>query len=179
MRLFGSSPGEHALARNADLSFEGQQLLERYVNRGWFDAAGDDRLRDDFSRSGFSRSGLPRPAYLVLAAIGAPVPPLSEVQITTRCHYRAFRGLRLVVVSDATRRFELMDLKVMYRSQFRRGERLPLHDCMDEVTPELIQWPLEICRPSLDISVQAIIPARAAEDDPGAVFEMILIGEVF
>lgn len=155
-----------------ELSFEGQQLLARYVDRGWFDAAGDDRLRDDFPPS-----QLPRPAYLVILSLTPPVPPLSEVQVTTRCNYRAFRGRR-VVVSEASRRFDLTDLKVMYRSQFRRAEPLPLRFLVDEAAPELIQWPLEICRHGEEISAHAIIPARVAEDDPGAVFEMILIGEV-
>lgn len=159
---------------NYDLSPEGQRVLARYVNRGWFDAAGDDRLRDDVSRS-----PLPRPAYLVIASL-MPVLPLSEVQITTRINYRTFRGRRLVVASDATRRFDLIDLKVMYRSQFRRDDSLSLRACVDEATPELIQWPLEICGSGGEISVRAIIPAREAggDDDRGAAFEMILIGEV-
>lgn len=153
---------------------EGKRVLSRYVDRGWFDAAGDARLRDDF----FS-SRLPRPAYLVIAS-GMQVPPLSEVQVTARCNYRAFRGRQMTVASGAARRFDLIDLKVMYHSQFRREESLPLHTCVDEVAPELIQWPLDVCRSGVEISVHAIIPARVAGDknDLGAAFEMILLGEV-
>lgn len=156
-----------------ELSSEGQQMLARYADRNWFNAAGDDRLRNDYSSWRF-----PRPAYLVLAS-GFVLPPLSEVQVTTRCHYRPFRG-RQLVVSDAARRFDLIDLKVMHRSQFRRDETLPLHDCTDEATPELIQWPLYMCSAGFDVVARAIIPTRVAEEeeDLGASFEMILIGEV-
>jgi hypothetical protein len=154
-----------------ELSSEGQQLLSRYTKRGWFDAAGDERLRDDTSSS-----QLPRPAYLVIAS-NMVVPPLSEVQITTRCAYRPFRG-RCLVVSDAARRFDLLDLKVRYRSQFRRGEVLSLHTCVGEATPELIRWPLEVCEAHAEICVRAVIPEGAAEDELGAWFEMILLGEV-
>lgn len=155
------------------LSPEGQLALVRYADRGWFDAAGDHRLRDDFSRS-----RLPRPAYLVIAS-GMQVLPLSEVQITTRCNYRAFRGTQLIVASEMTRRFDLIDLKVLHRSQFRRGEPLPLRAYIDEVTSELIQWPLDICSAGVEISARTIISARATEDeDLGAAFEMILLGEV-
>ena len=152
-------------------------MLARYADRGWFDAAGDDRLRYDL----ISRSRLlPRPAYLVIATSGMLVLPLSEVQVTTRCYYRPFRGMQLVVASEATRRFDLIDLKVMHRSQFRRDESLPLSACIDEATPELIRWPLDICQATAEISVRAIIPAPAdGEDDLGAVFEMILLGESF
>jgi hypothetical protein len=116
---------------------------------------------------------------LVIAS-GMRVPPLSEVQVTTRCHYRPFRGRRLVIASDATRRFDLIDLKIMYRSQFRRDEVLSLRVCVDEATPGSIQWPLEICGAGIEISARAIIPAREAgeDNDLGAEFEMILIGEV-
>lgn len=156
------------------MSPEGQRVLARYADRGWFDAAGDDRLRADISRW-----RLPRPAYLVIAS-GMQVLPLSEVQITTRCNYRAFRGTQLVVASEMTRRFDLIDLKVLHRSQLRRNELLPLRACVDEATPELIQWPLDVCRASAEISVHAIISARGAEeeDDLGAAFDMILLGEV-
>jgi hypothetical protein len=157
------------------MSPDGQRALARYVDRGWFDAAGDARLRDDDSRS-----LLPRPAYLVIASSGMWIPPLSEVQVTTRINYRAFRGRRLVVASDATRRFDLLDLKVLHRSQFRRAEDLPLRTCVGESAPELIQWPLEVCGASGDIVIRAIIPRREAggEEDLGVDFEMILIGEV-
>jgi hypothetical protein len=156
------------------LSPEGQRVLACYVDRGWFDANGDTRLRDDFSRS-----VPPRPAYLVIAS-GMLVLPRSEVQITARCNYRSFRCTQLVVASEMTRRFDLIDLKVMYRSQFRSGESLPLRDYVDEATPELIQWPLDICRVGGEISAHAIIPAHASEEeaDLGAAFELILLGEV-
>lgn len=156
------------------LSPEGQGVLTRYVDRGWFDAGGDARLRDDFSWA-----PPPRSAYLVIAS-GMRIPPLSEVQVTTLCHYRAFRGRQLIVASDATRRFDLVDLKVMHRSQFRRAEDLSLRACVGEAAPELIQWPLEICSAGSEIVARAIIPAREAggEDDLGAEFELILIGEV-
>ena len=149
-------------------------MLACYAGRGWFDATGDDRLRDDYSRW-----TLPRPAYLVLAS-GMQVPPMSEVQVTTRIHYRAFRGRRLVVASDAARRFDLIDLKVMHRSQFRRDQPLSLRGCVNEAAPELIQWPLEVCAAGVEIVARAIIPAREDDeaDDPGTQFEMILIGEV-
>lgn len=156
----------------ATMSPEGQWRLSRYADRGWFDAAGDSRLRDDGSSS-----QLPRPAYLVIAS-GMLVPPLSEVQVTMRCHYRPFRGRRLVVVSDAARRFDLLDLKIMHRSQFRKNEPLSLRALVDEAEPGPIRWPLEVCRPGVEISAHAIISTRVAEDDPGAMFEMILIGEV-
>lgn len=156
------------------MSPEGQRVLTRYADRGWFDAAGDDRLRDNASRS-----RLPRPAYLVIAS-GMQVLPLSEVQITTRCNYLAFRGTQLTVASEMTRRFDLIDLKVLHRSQFRRAELLPLRTCVDEATPELIQWPLDVCRAGDEISVCAIISERGAEEeeDLGAAFDMILLGEV-
>jgi hypothetical protein len=107
------------------------------------------------------------------------VPPLSEVQVTTLCHYRAFRGRRLVVASDATRRFDLVDLKVRHRSQFRRDEPLPLRACVDEAAPALIQWPLEICGAGVEIVIRAIISQRevAGETDLGEEFAMILLGE--
>ena len=154
------------------MSPEYQRTLARYVDRGWFNAAGDNRLRDEGSRS-----RLPRPAYLVFAS-GTQVLPSCEIQITARCNYQAFRGTQLVVASELSRRFDLIDLKILHRSQFRRDERLALRDCVDEATPELIQWPLDVCTPAMDVSVHAIISARASEDDLGAVFEMILLGEV-
>ena len=154
------------------MSAEGQQLLARYADRNWYNAAGDNRLRDDFSRS----IALPRPAYLFFAS-GTLVHPSCEIQITTRCSY-AFRGRGLAVAADASR-FELIDLKVKYRSQFRRDESLPLSSCIDEATPELIRWPLEICGAGVEISARAIIPARVdGEEALGATFEMILFGEV-
>jgi hypothetical protein len=156
------------------MSPEGQQMLARYTDRGWFNAAGDTRLRADASRL---ESVPPRPAYLLFAS-GMLVFPSSEVQVTTRCNYRPFRGRRLVVASDAARRFDLIDLKVMYQSQFHRNESLPLHSCVDEATPELIQWPLDICGEGGEISIRAIIPEAVGEDDLGAAFEMILLGEV-
>lgn len=157
-----------------ELSSEGQGVLKRYIDRGCFDATGDDRLRDDFSRW-----TLPRPAYVVLAS-GMRLPPMSEVQVTTRIHYRAFRGRRLVVASDAAQRFDLIDLKVKHRSQFRRDEPLSLRGCVHEGEPDLIQWPLEICAAGVEIIARAVIPSREDDelDDPGTQFEMILIGEV-
>ena len=157
------------------MSPEGQQLLARYADRGWFNAAGDTRLREDASRL---ESVPPRRAYLLFAS-GMLVSPSCEIQVTTRCNYRPFRGRRLVVAADA-KRFDLIDLKIRYRSQFRRDESLPLHCCVDEAMPELIQWPLDICGAGADISVRAIIPARVdgEEEALGATFEMILLGEV-
>lgn len=118
-------------------------------------------------------------AYLVLASCDMRVLPLFEVQVTALC-YQPFRGRRLVVGSSAMRRFDLRDLKVRFRSQFRRAEDLPLRACKGEAAPDLIQWPLEVCGVSEEISAHAIIPAREAgeENDLGAEFEMILIGEV-
>lgn len=164
-----------------DLSPQGQQQLTRYADRGWFDASGDDRLRDDFSRS-----QLPRPAYLVIAS-GVRVIPSSEVQVTQRCNYRPFRGRCLVVMSDEARRFDLLDLKVLHRSQFREDAALSLRDCVDEVTPDLIQWPLEVCGPSVEIVVRARATAEVVGDaargsltgdDLGARLELLLLGEV-
>jgi hypothetical protein len=149
-----------------DLSPEAQQKLARYADRGWFDAGGDPG----------ASSRLPRPAYLALAS-GMQVLPSSEVQVTTRC-YRAFRGQRLVVLSGAARRFDLLDLKIRYRSQFRRDEALPLRDCLDEAAPELIRWPLDVCGVGSDVVVRAIIPSQTTDEDPGAAFEMLLIGEI-
>lgn len=149
---------------------EMQQALARYTDRGWLDA----------NRPGTtSGSRRPRPAYVVLASCDMHVLQLSEVQVTMRC-YQAFRGTRLVVGSDATRRFDLVDLKVLFRSQFRRAEDLPLRACVGEVAPELIRWPLEICGEGDEISARAIIPQREVrgEGDLGANFEMILLGEV-
>jgi hypothetical protein len=158
-----------------ELSPQGRQTLARYADRGWFNAAGDDRLRDDFSRG-----QLPRPAYLVIAS-GMRILLSSEVQVTTRCNYRPFRATQLVVMSDEARRFDLLDLKVVHRSQFRRAEVLSLRACVEEATPELIRWPMEVCGPSDEFVVRAIIPtqdAASSKDDPGARFEMLLIGEV-
>ena len=167
--LSASNRGE----RVSDMSPEGERTLARYAKRGWFNAAGDSRLRDDTSRS-----VPPRPAYLVFAT-GMQVSPLCEAQITTRCCYRAFRGTRLVVASTETRRFDLIDLKVLHRSQFRRGESLPLRTCVEESAPELIQWPLDVCGMSAEIVVCARIPApKEEENDLGAAFDMILLGEV-
>lgn len=159
------------------MSPEGQRTLARYVDRGWFDAAGDNRLRDGFPSSS---SQLPLPAYLVIAS-GMRILPSSEVQVTTRCNYRPFRGRQIVVMSDGARLFDLLDLKVVHRSQFRRDAALSLRDCTDEATPELIRWPLEVCGPGAEVVVRAIIPAQAAapmDDDLGARLEMMLIGEV-
>jgi hypothetical protein len=103
-------------AAMSNMSPEGRQLLARYADRGWFDAAGDPRLKEDRA------PGHPRRAYLVLAS-GTLIPSLCEVQITTRCYYRAFRGARMLVASAAARRFDLLDLSIMHRSQFRRDER--------------------------------------------------------
>ena len=154
------------------MSPEGQQTLKLYADRGWFDAANDPRLRDDYSRW-----ELPRPAYLVIAS-GMLVLPASEVQVTTRCNYRTFRGRRLAVMSEAARRFDLLDLKVRFRSQFCKDEPLPLRGCVGEATPALIQWPLETCKAGDEISLRAIIPVAEGDADPGAVFEVILLGEV-
>lgn len=153
------------------LSAEGQETLARYADRGWFDANNDPRLRGDRSRW-----ELPRPAYLVLAS-GVLVLPTSSVQVTTRCNHRAFRGRQLVVMSEASRRFALLDLKVGFRSQFPKDAPVPLRGCVGETTPPPIRWPLEVCNMHGEVSVCAIIPVPS-EDDPGAALEVILLGEV-
>ena len=63
---------------------------------------------------------------------------------------------------------------------FRRAESLALRPCVDEATPELIQWPLRVCGVGDEIVVHAIIPARETrgDDDAGEVFEMLLLGEL-
>lgn len=152
---------------------EMQQAIARYADRGWIDVNRSD------TTSWSSRPSRPRPAYLVLVSFDMRVPPLSEAQITTRCE-QPFRGTRLVIGSDATRRFDLVDLKVMFWSQFRRAEDLPLRNCVGEAAPELIQWPLDMCGVGGEICVRAIIPPREAggEGDLGEEFEMLLLGEV-
>lgn len=155
------------------LSPEGQETLARYATRGWFDANDDPRLRDVNTSSW----DLPRPAYLVIAS-GMLVLPGSSVQVTTRCNDRSFRCWQLAVMSEASRRFDLLDLKVGFRSQFLKDESLPLRDCIGEASPGPIQWPLETCKKYDEVSVCAIIPAPLGEEDPGALLEVILLGEV-
>lgn len=155
------------------MSPEMQSMIARYAARGWINANRSD------TASWSSRPFRPRSAYLVIASCGMRVLPLSEVQVTQLC-YQPFRGTRLVVGSETSRRFDLLDLKVMRQSQFRRAEDLPLRACAGEATPELIQWPLAVCAAVDEISIRAIIPQREAggEEDLGGYFEMILLGEV-
>jgi hypothetical protein len=174
-RLIDKHGWNHVVSIEAIMSPEGQQTLKLYADRGWFDAANDPRLRDDDSPWEF-----PRPAYLVIASGNVLVRPASGVQVTARCNYRAFRGRCLVVMSEAATRFDLLDLKVGFRSQFCKDEPLPLRGCVGEATPAPIQWPLETCKARSEISLHAVIPVSGAEGDadPGAVFEVILLGEV-
>lgn len=159
-----------------DLSSEGQRVLARYVDQGWFDATAE--------HDSSSSQACLRPGYLVIStgmgASGMLIAPLSEVQITSRRCTRAFRGRQLIVASEATRRFDLLDLKVRYRSQFHRAEPLSLRTCIDETEPDLIQWPMEVCRAGDDFNITAIISEREAGEagDLGAAFELILLGDV-
>jgi hypothetical protein len=143
-----------------------KQVIMKYVDCGWLDA-----------NVAVPSIGHIRPAFLLLAS-WMRVYPQSEVLITERCH-QTFKGTRLIV-SDTSRRFDLVDLKIGFRSQFRRAERLALGSCLGEAAPELIRWPLEVCGEGGEISVSAIIPAQEArgDADPGEAFEMLLLGEV-
>lgn len=152
-----------------------QHVLDRYINCGWADA-NHSAAGDNVDGSG----GQLRPAYLLLSSSMA-VLPRSEVQVTTRC-YRPFRAHKMVIAEDSAR-FSLKDLKVHNRSQFARAEDIPLRDHVaivcgvrQEVQPEPIRWPLEVCAYCADVSVCAIIP-EGREDDPGAEFEIVLLGE--
>jgi hypothetical protein len=149
-----------------------QHVLGRYVERGWIDAAiGDDVFKQR----------RPRAAYLLLTSVDMLVPPLSEVQVTTRC-YRPFRAHKMVV-AEGSARFDLTDLKVGFRSQFAQAQNISLRACAgfvhgkrEEVRPDPIRWPLEVCTWGSEVSVGAIIPEGRAED-PGVEFEIILLGE--
>jgi hypothetical protein len=151
-----------------------KRLITGYADRGWSDANESSSRADSRPQSAFR----PQSAYLAIAS-GMRILPVSEVQMTTRCH-RVFRGSHLVVGTEASRRFDLLDLKVGFRSQFRREESLALRTCVDEAAPELIQWPLRICGVGGEIVVRAIIPAREThgDDDAGEVFEMLVLGEL-
>jgi hypothetical protein len=146
-----------------------QRALSRYADSGWVDAN-----RDAAERS-TTRRGFVVPAYLVLAS-DILVHPRSEVQVTTRC-YQSFRANKMVV-TEGTARFDLVDLKVGFRSQFTRAQSLPLreHVALSGVRPDLIRWPLDTCACGSEVSARAIIP-DGCEEDHGAVFEVVLLGE--
>lgn len=148
-----------------------QRVLEHYISCGWVDVS---------HGIGDEAAGL-RPAYLLLTSLGTTIQPLSEVQVTARC-YRPFRAYKMVVAEDSGR-FDLIDLKISYRSQFVRDQALSLREHVylvmgsrAEVQPDLIRWPLESCLYGAEVSVRAIIP-DSREEDPGAKFEIVLLGE--
>ena len=154
---------EHGTSR------EMRSLIAEYAERGWLDA----NMTVSWTESEWGRPA--RPAYLRISSVW-PVFPSGSVQITARC-YQTFLCTRLIAVSQ---RFDLGDLKIEQRSQFRRAENLSLRACVGEVAHELIQWPLEGCPAGGDVIVCAILPASEAlrDDDTGEVFEMLLLGEV-
>jgi hypothetical protein len=148
-----------------------QHVLGRYVERGWIDAT----IGDVFKQR------RPRAAYLLLSSGGMLVPPLSEVQVTARC-YRPFRAHKMVV-AEGSARFDLTDLKVGFRSQLTRADNVSLRTCAgfvrgerEEVRPDPIRWPLEVCTWGSEVCVRAIMSEGRAED-PGIEFEIILLGE--
>ena len=147
-----------------------ESALARYINSGWLDA-NRDHFDDDALR------GALMPAYVVLSSISMKVAPRSEVQVTARCH-RLFRAHKMII-TDETRRFDLLDLKVGNRSQFKRAEDVKLrgYRANTELRPESIRWPLELCPYGADVSIRAIIP-EGSDDDPEAGFELVLLGEV-
>jgi hypothetical protein len=159
---------EHGASR------EMRNLIAEYAERGWFDA-NKAAPWTEVEAAYRSAMALTRPAYLRISS-RALVCPLVSVQITERCH-QTFRCNRMIVTSP---RFDLVDLKIGRRSQFQRADDLVLRTCVGEVTPELFQWPLEICRADDEVSVCARIPEREilGTDDPGEAFEMLLLGEV-
>ena len=151
-----------------------QRVLTHYIDGGWADA---NRSSDDDK---FER-GRPRSAYLLLTSCGMVIQPRSEVQVTTRC-YRPFRAHKMVVAEDSAR-FDLTDLKVGFRSQLTQALPIPLRGCAghvrghrEEVQPTPICWPLEVCAYGAEVSARAII-AAGREEDPGAEFEIVLLGE--
>lgn len=156
-----------------------EHVLARYVESGWLDA-NRGSLRRGADESPAALRGFVVPAYLVLAS-DFLVRPRSEVQVTTRC-YRSFRAHKMVVAEDSAC-FDLVDLKVGTRSQLTRAESIALRahvvtvsGVREEVRPDLIRWPLDACGCGSEVSVLAIIP-DGCEEDPGAIFEVVLLGE--
>lgn len=150
------------------------RVLDPYVQSGWVDVS-RSRSPDEVGRApGFVAS-----AYLVIAS-DSLVPPRVEVQVTTGRCCQPFRA-RAMIVPEGSARFDLVDLKVGFRSQFTRAENLPLREHVRsgvrrEVRPDPIRWPLDACACGFDVSARAII-ADGCEEDHGTVFEMVLLGE--
>jgi hypothetical protein len=151
-----------------------QRVLGRYVDSGWVDA---NRGVDERP---VALRGFVIPAYLVLAS-DILVQPRSEVQVTARC-YQPFRAHKMIVAEDSAR-FDLVDLKVGVRSQFTRAQSIPLREHValvsgvrHEVRPDPIRWPLDTCACGSEVSARAII-ADGCEEDHGANFEIVLLGE--
>ena len=151
-----------------------EHVLRPYIQSGWID------VTQGHSTAGFS-SQL-RPAYLLLSSGGMLIQPRSEVQVSTRC-YHLFRAHKMIVAEDSGR-FDLMDLKVNFRSQFSHAQDLPLREHValvrgrrSEVKPAPIRWPLEVCTYASEVIARAIIP-EGLEEDLGVEFEIVLLGEV-
>ena len=145
-----------------------QRALAHYVEGGWVDAS-------FHAYHGHERQKLS--AYLVLVS-GMAVWPGGEVQVTARCG-RPFRAHKMIVAEDSSR-FDIVDLAVGNLSQFTRAEDIPLRSYVglvcgrrEEVRPEPIRWPLEVCTLSMDMIVRAT--NRGSEE---AEFEVVLLGEV-
>ena len=152
-----------------------QRVLGLYVGCGWANA-NHSSVNDEVRVKGRLR-----PAYLLLSSSGMAIKPLSEVHVATRCYW-SFRAHKIVVVEDSGR-FNLTDLKVGYRSQFMRAQDIPLREhvalvcgARQEVRPDPIRWPLEVCAWGSEVSARAIIP-DGCEEDPGTEFEIVLLGE--
>jgi hypothetical protein len=152
-----------------------QHVLGRYIDCGWVDAH-DSRSNEDTLMKGV------RPAYLLLSSLGTSIQPLTEVQVTTRCYW-SFRAHKMVVAEDSGR-FNLTDLKINYQSQFMHAQAVLLREHVarvrgvrQEVRPDPIRWPLNVCAWGSEVSALAIIP-EGREEDPGAEFEVVLLGEV-
>lgn len=150
-----------------------ERVLERYVESGWVDASRGDEPPA-------ALRGFVVPAYLVLAS-DFLVRPRSEVQVTTRC-YRSFRAHKMVVAEDSAC-FDLVDLKVGFRSQFTRAQSIALRahvvtlsGVREAVKPDPIRWPLDACGCGSEVSARAVIP-DGCEEDHGANFEIVLLGE--
>ena len=151
-----------------------QRVLGRYIECGWIDARRAGNV--------VSRKDRLRPAYLHLSSDGMQIHPCSELQVTVRCGL-VFRAHKMVVAEDSGR-FLLTDLKIGLRSQFTRAQNIPLREHValvcgirQEVQPDPIRWPLEVCTGAGEVSVCAIIP-DGCEADPGVEFEVVLLGEV-
>lgn len=149
-----------------------QRVLALYVEAGWVDASLAPPVGTKIKTGQF------RGAYLVLAS-SMMVWPGSEVQVTARCWW-PFKAHKMIVAEDSAR-FDLIDLSIGNHSQFTRLGNIPLCDHVgivcgrrEEVRPEPIRWPLSVCTYGGDASVRAII--RDGKD-PGAEFEIVLLGE--